>query len=220
VSWLLVSGIAGLALLDSVNPATLVAVALILTASRKRPIAETLGFVSGAFLSVLLVGTAIYLGADAAAGAIGEGLTWLRRLAFGAAAMTLAVAAAGALRPRATKPVALPPWFNSRSAIGLGVVMTGADLPQALPYFMAIERLLAAQVPTSHALLVLVGYSLIYCVPCVVLLAIGLQAGNVVTDRLGALHDRFGAAATLPRQPRKAAALAAAALLLAGIAAA
>ena len=52
----LLVGIAGLAALDSLNPATLVAVALILLGSRRRPVPEALGFVLGAFGSVMTVG--------------------------------------------------------------------------------------------------------------------------------------------------------------------
>ena len=44
----LLVGIAGLAALDSFNPATLVAVTLILLGSRRRPVPEALGFVLGA----------------------------------------------------------------------------------------------------------------------------------------------------------------------------
>jgi hypothetical protein len=44
--------------------------------------------------------------------------------------------------------------------------MTGADLPNAFPYFIAIERLINAEVDTITGLAVLAGYAVIYCLPC------------------------------------------------------
>ena len=43
MTWQLGGSIAGLAALDSLNPATLVAITLILLSSRRRPLAEAVG---------------------------------------------------------------------------------------------------------------------------------------------------------------------------------
>ena len=91
--------------------------------------------------------------------------------------------------------------------------MTGADLPNAFPYFIAIERLLAAGIATSTAVVVLAAYALVYCLPCLVLLALGLSSGERVIGALRRLHDRFGTDAVIP--PNR---LRAAAFLLAGLA--
>ena len=200
MTWALLGGIAGLAVLDSFNPATLVAVALILLASRARPVAETAGFVVGAFGSVLVVGAGVYLGADAAAQAASDGLVWVRRGAFGLAAAVVALAAARSLRPRRRRAVALPGWFTPWTAAGLGVVMTAADLPNAFPYFIAIERLVAADLPTGVAVAVLAGYAALYCLPCLVLLAAGLRGGRT-REWLQRLHARFGSEADLAASP-------------------
>jgi len=133
VTWALVAGLAGLAALDSLNPATLVAVTLILLGSRARPVADTLGFVAGAFLTVFSVGVVVYLGADAATDGVANGLVWVRRGAFGLAALIVLVSAVRALRPRRRSELVLPAWFNPGTAAGLGVLMTGADLPNASP---------------------------------------------------------------------------------------
>lgn len=215
----LLATIAGLAALDSLNPATLVAVTLILLGSRGRPVREALGVVTGAFLSVLLVGLTVYLGADAAASSLSGALVWVRRGAFGLAALVLLVSAVRALRPRHRSEVGLPGWFNPFSAVGLGVLMTGADLPNAFPYFIAIERLVNADIPTTTAGLVLAAYAVVYCVPCLVLLAIGLSNAGPVRRLLRRLHDRFGAAAHLPASRWKAVAYLGAALLVGGLAA-
>ena len=218
MTWPLAGTIAGLAALDSLNPATLVAITLILLSSRGRPVAEAMGFVLGAFATVVVVGAAVYLGADAAASSLTSGLTWLRRAAFGLAALALFVASVRSLRPRQRKAIALPAWFTPLTAAGLGVLMTGADLPNAFPYFIAIERLVSAGLGAGSALLVLVAYAVVYCLPCLVLLALGLSHGRRVTDSLRRLHDRFGSEATIPPSWKRAALLLLAAVMVGAVA--
>ena len=218
MTWLLVGTIAGLAALDSLNPATLVAITLILLSSRRRPLAEATGFVLGAFATVFLVGLALYVGADAAASAISGALTWLRRGAFGLAALVLLVSAVRSLREGRRSAVGLPAWFTPLTAAGLGVVMTGADLPNAFPYFIAIERLLAADVATATAAVVLAAYAAVYCVPCLVLLALGLSRRGRVLGALRRLHDRFGSEAVIPASRWRAAAFLVGAIAVAAIA--
>ncbi|MFC7484327.1 hypothetical protein ACFQX7_35850 [Luedemannella flava] len=52
----LLAGVAGLALLDALNPATLAGVALLLLAPMARPVLAAAGFVAGAYLTVLALG--------------------------------------------------------------------------------------------------------------------------------------------------------------------
>ena len=207
MTWALGLGLAGLAVLDSFNPATLVAVILILLGSRDRPVADTLGFVAGAFATVLGVGVLVYLGADAASEGVTNGVAWVRRAAFGLAAVVVLVSAVRALRPRLRRELVLPRWFTPATAAGLGVLMTGADLPNAFPYFIAIERLVTSDVDPGIALALLAAYSVIYCLPCLALLAIGLRGGSL-TRHLRRLHDRFGTEAYVPASKATALALA------------
>ena len=218
MTWQLGGSIAGLAALDSLNPATLVAITLILLSSRRRPLAEAIGFVIGAFTTVLLIGLALYVGAEAAASVIAGALTWLRRGAFGLAALVLFVSAVRSLRARRRATIGLPNWFTPVTAAGLGVMMTGADLPNAFPYFIAIERLLAADITTPTATLVLAAYALIYCLPCLVLLALGLNRGERVIGALRRLHERFGADTVIPPSRVRAAAFLLAGLTVSAIA--
>lgn len=218
MTWTLVAGIGGLAALDSLNPATLVAITLILLGSRGRPLMEALGFVLGAFTTVLLVGVGVYLGAEAAVSTLTDALVWLRRGAFGLAALVLLISSVRSLRVRRRAAIGLPRWFTPTTAAGLGVLMTGADLPNAFPYFIAIERLVTAQLGTVTAVLVLVAYAVIYCVPCLVLLALGLRRGERVTAALRRLHDRFGTEATIPPSRKRAAGLLLASAAVASIA--
>lgn len=204
MTWQLGGTLVGLAALDSLNPATLVAITLILLSSRRQPIGEALSFVVGAFISVFLVGLAVYLGAETAAESITGALTWLRRGAFGLAALVLLLSAARSLRTRHRSAVQLPDWFTPATAAGLGVIMTGADLPNAFPYFIAIERVLAAEIHATSAVLVLAAYGIVYCLPCLLLLLLGLKRGERVVAALRRLFERFGTEATIPPSPKRA----------------
>lgn len=187
----LLAGIAGLALLDSLNPATIVAITLILLADARHPVLSSLAFVAGAFLTVFVIGLAIFFGAEAAAEIVSGGVVWLRRIAFGLAAVALLVTAVRRLRDRPRAGIALPGWFTPLTALPLGVMMTGADLPNAFPYFIAIERMVNADVETLSGVLVLAGYGLVYCLPCLILLVLGVVLQDQVRPRLEKLVDRF-----------------------------
>ncbi len=195
----LLAGIAGLALLDALNPATIGGVALILLAPLRRPLACAAAFVAGAYATVLALGLAVWSGADAAADAVTGGVVWVRRIALGLAAVLLLVAAVRRLRSRHRRAVTLPAWFGPWTAAPLGVLVTGADLPNAFPYVVAIERLVTAGVPDGQAVAVLAGYALVYCLPCLVLLGLGATHGGAVRRRLGGVYDRIGSARTVPR---------------------
>jgi hypothetical protein len=195
----LLAGVAGLALIDALNPATIAGVALLLLAPMAHPVRAAAGFVAGAYLTVLAVGIVVYLGADIAAGAAGNGLIWVRRIAFTIAAVALAVAGLRRLRARIRPAVTVPGWVNPASAAMLGLVMTGADLPNAFPYFIAVERIVAADVGTARSLLIIAGYALVYCLPCLLLLIAGATRGDRVRRRLGGLYERLGAEKKQPR---------------------
>ena len=195
----LLAGVAGLALLDALNPATIAGVALLLLAPMAHPVRAAAGFVAGAYLTVLGLGAVVYVGADTAADAAGNGLVWVRRVAFTVAAVALAVAGLRRLRARIRPAVTVPGWVNPLTAAVLGLFMTGADLPNAFPYFIAIERIVNADVGTTHALLILAGYALVYCLPCLLLLIAGIARGDRVRRRLSALYERLGAEKKQPR---------------------
>ena len=195
----LLAGVAGLALLDALNPATSAGVALLLLAPIAHPVRAAAGFVAGAYLTVLGLGAVVYVGADTVADAAGNGLVWVRRVAFTVAAVALAVAGLRRLRARIRPAVTVPGWVNPLTAAVLGLFMTGADLPNAFPYFIAIERIVNADVGTTHALLILAGYALAYCLPCLLLLIAGITRGDRVRRRLSAIYERLGAEKKQPR---------------------
>ncbi|MFD3448651.1 GAP family protein [Microbacteriaceae bacterium 4G12] len=188
----LLGAIAGLAALDAFNPATIVAVTLILLAAPRRPGLTALVTVLGAATTVFAAGAALFLGAGAAAGAVDGVVLALRYLAFAAAGAALIVAGIRRFRTRSRRPIRLPAWFTPWTAFPFGALLTGADLPNAFPYFIAIERLIDAGVTAGEGLLVLVGYAAIYCLPCLILLAIGLLARERTGAFLARITDRLG----------------------------
>jgi Sap, sulfolipid-1-addressing protein len=218
MTWVLIAGIAGLALLDSLNPATIVAITMILLTGPPRPILSAMAFVTGAALTVFTLGAVLFVSAGAAAEVISDGIGWLRRFAFGLAAVALFVSAARRLRPRPRQPISLPVWFSPATALPLGVMMTGADLPNAFPYFIAIERLINAEVDTTTGLAVIAGYAVIYCLPCLVLLLAGRVLHERIQPRLQGLFRRL-TTGTSPRSVPAAIALAVLGIGVASIAA-
>ncbi len=213
----LVGGLLGLAALDALNPATIAGVALLLLAPIPRPEASAAAFVTGAYLTVLAAGALGVLAAGAAVDGASAGLEWLRRVAFGLAALLVLRAGFRRLRTRTRPAVRLPRWISPASAAPLGVLMTGADLPNAFPYLIAIERLIDAGVSVPVSLLGLAGYALVYVTPCVGLLAAAVAFGPRVRVRLQSLHARLGSERVMSRSPRAAAGHLAAAVALVAV---
>ncbi|MDD7962214.1 hypothetical protein [Microbacterium thalli] len=190
MSGALLLGIAGLALLDSLIPATIVAVTLILVAAPRHPGLLAGAAVAGAAATVFVVGAALFLTAGAAAGAVTGISVALRFVAFGAAGVALAVAGLRRFRERPRRAIVLPPWFTVWTAVPFGVLLTAADLPNAFPYFVAIERLVSSGVGIGTGLAVLAGYAVVYCLPC----PVGAVLARV-TARIHSGSNRFDPAA-------------------------
>ena len=125
--------------------------------------------------------------------------TWVRRGALLLAALILVISAGRRLRPRVRSAVVLPSWFGPWTAAPLGVLVTGADLPNAFPYLVAVERLSAAEVPTGTGLAVLALYAAVYCLPCLLLLVAGLIWHRQINHRLNRVYTRLGGEKVLPR---------------------
>ncbi|GAA5118024.1 hypothetical protein GCM10023339_29900 [Alloalcanivorax gelatiniphagus] len=218
LSGALLASLIGLALLDSLNPVTVAGVALILMAPITRPLASALAFVAGAFAVVLAVGVGVFLGLDTVGEAVSGASMWVRRIALLVAAAALLVSGWRRLRARHRDAVVLPGWFSPWTAAPVGVLGTAADLPNAFPYLITIERLTAADVTAGTGIALLAGYALIYCLPCLVLLVVGTIWHERISARLAAVYERFGAAREVPRSVPVACALAATGLVVAGVA--
>jgi len=188
----LLLSITGLALLDSLNPATIVTVTLILLAAPKRAGLIALSAVLGAAVVVYAMGAALFLSAGTAAGAVDTITVGLRFVAFGAAGIYLVFIGFKRFRDRERKVISLPVWFSPLTALPFGAVVTAADLPNAFPYFIAIERMVSSGIETGAGLLIILGYTLIYCLPCLILLLIGTVSRDVTKSWLEKLVKKLG----------------------------
>lgn len=192
ISFSFLLSIAALAFLDSLNPATIVAVTLILLAAPKRAGLIALSAVFGAAITVVTVGSVIFLTAGAAAGVVDGIIIGLRFVAFGAAGIALVISGIRRFRDRERKIMSLPSWFTPLKALPFGVLLTAADLPNAFPYFIAIERMVSNDVTQPAGLLIILGYTLIYCLPCFILLLIGTVSKDVTKNWLERLVLKLG----------------------------
>jgi hypothetical protein len=176
-------GLTGLALLDSVN-ATTIWIVIVILLGAKRPAPTGWAFMLGAAVSFLAFALMFYFGLSFADSVLDGFTLWLRRLLFAGLAVVLVVMGIRRLRPRERKGYALPPWVNAWSALPFGVLATAGDLPNAFPMVLAVERLIDADVAAPAAVVVLVGYTLVYALPSALILAAGLAFNEELREQL------------------------------------
>lgn len=186
----LIVALIGLALLDSLNTSTLFLVMVILLTAR-RPLASGTAYAVGAAVMFLVLAVALFLGADAAASTIAGAAAWIRRSTFTLLAIFLLYLAYKRLRDRPRKAFELPGWFGPLTAVPIGAAATVADLPNAFPLLIAIERLVTFEIPSASAVSALAGYTFIYALPTVVLLIVGMVAGDRIRGGMRRITDRF-----------------------------
>lgn len=186
----LVAALAGLALLDSLNTSTLFIVMVVLLTARD-PVRAGAAYMAGATLAFLGLAIALYTGASAAEAVVSDVARWLRRGIFSLLALWLLYLAFKRLRDRPRKPFLLPQWFSPLTAIPIGIAATVADLPNAFPLFLAIERILAADLDRQLAVAVLCGYTTIYALPIAALLVLGARQGPRVRAGMQRITNRF-----------------------------
>lgn len=201
----LLAGVIGLALLDALNPATIVAVALILLAPFRAPTVTAAWFIAGVYATIVAAGLLVLGGADLLGSRMEDGILLVRRGALVIAALVLAVTGLRRLRPAVEQPVVIPDWLSPPRAALLGLATTVVDLPNAFPYVIAIERLIDAGVEDLTAAGVIAVYGLIYCLPCIALVILWRLPGAPIQRRLAPHIERFRAGGPRPAQPGRAA---------------
>ncbi|MCH7230940.1 hypothetical protein L0U85_08770 [Glycomyces sp. L485] len=188
----LLASLAGLAVLDSLNTSTMLAVVVIVLTAR-RPTATTWAYLTGAVLAFYLVAAALLLGASAAEDALTEFSMWARVTIFAALSLFLTWLGWRRLRTRPKRPVVrLPSWVNPWSAVGLGAMTTASDLPSAFPLFFAVSRLVDAPITIAQGFALLAGYAAVYALPTIGVLVLGLKLKDRMRDRLEQLASGYG----------------------------
>lgn len=165
-----------LALVDSLNPSTIVSGALLVTT--QQPLACTVGFVLGVFGSNIAMGLLVYFGL----GVLGPRSPFFAafKLVLGLAFLGVAVWFSFRSMPAISKTLGR---ISPLLAVGIGMLTTFEDLPTAFAYLAALQNLVAAGISSLGAMTLLVWYNLIYVVPLLVLL-------GVYQDRLDGVKRR------------------------------
>ncbi len=180
----------GLALLDSVNTSTLFLVMVILLTARQ-PVASGSAYAIGAAVMFFALALALYFGASAAESTIAGAASWIRRGTFALLAIFLFYLAYKRLSDRPRKPFVLPEWFGPLTAVPIGAAATIADLPNAFPLLIAIERLITFEISAAVAAVALAAYTAVYALPTVVLLVVGAVAGDRIRGAMHRITSRF-----------------------------
>lgn len=186
----LVATLVGLALLDSVNTSTLFVVMVVLLTARS-PVRSASAYAVGAAGSFFGLACGLYAGAAAAEAVVADLAGWLRRGTLVLLALWLLYLGFKRLRDRPRKPLLLPAWFGPLTAFPIGALATVADLPNAFPLFIAVERLTSAPIEGPVAVLALAGYVAVYALPIVVVIVIGVAKADQARAAMRRITDHF-----------------------------
>jgi cytochrome c biogenesis protein CcdA len=168
--------ITAIAILDSLNP-TAISIQVILLSTRNA-IPRTLAFILGVFLAYWVGGVAIALGLGQVISNFLSRFRWndfadiLYLVQFILGIILLTVAYRMKTTPYEPKSLDRNKSLTPFSAMGIGIIATASDLPTALPYLAAIERILKAQVDFSTLMGLLIFYNLVFILPLLILLGI------------------------------------------------
>lgn len=186
----LVAALVGLAVVDSLNLSTIAVVILILL-TVQRPVATGWVYALGAVVAFFGLTMLVYFGASFAGTLIEDLAAWMRRIIFLGFGVMFVVFGVRRFRTRERRGYPLLRWVNPLTAFPLGIVATLADLPNAFPMFFAVERLIDAEVSAPTAVAALAGYTLIYAVPTVLVLVLGILFKDRPRDRFREVYDRL-----------------------------
>lgn len=181
----LFAALAGLALLDSINPSAIAAAVVLMTQPRFGP--RLLAYVGGVFVTYLAAGFAILIGLDIAWGLLASPVGYAAQGLLGAGLLIYAWTAPdkppaddGARRFGSGLPLA--------AVAALGAGMTLAEFATALPYVAGLALLADVDLPWAAKALVLVAYNLVFIAPPLLLGGAYLALGERVRPRF----ERFG----------------------------
>lgn len=169
----LIASVLGLAALDSLNPFSVAAMAIVLT--MPRPLAAGAVFIFATFLAYWAGGVAIAAGwAQALPGVLAlvpPKVLWIVVLAIGVALASYGVWSW--LRPPSIsrKPHSAGTGVGLLGVAFFAVASTFSDLPTAVPLFAAIHAMTLARLSPVIELVLLAIYTLIYVAPLALLWA-------------------------------------------------
>jgi cytochrome c biogenesis protein CcdA len=182
----LLASLVGIAFFDSLNPSLFVAQFYLLTTLR--PVPRILSYIAGVL-------TVNFWGGVLLAAGLGAVFTaWFNTIppsVIYSGIVILGVGLVGFGLWSRLEPA--EPTLHKPRSLGLlhtyllGVVVMLNELTTALPYFVAIERVVQAELSTLHSLLVLALYNLVFGLPLFVFVVLFVIYGRRFTSQLAGI---------------------------------
>jgi cytochrome c biogenesis protein CcdA len=189
----LLLSIVGIGLVDSINPSLFIAQLYLLTT--ERPVPRVLSYIAGGVLAYFVGGLLILVGARAI---IGEWFAQLSPLMLYGLQLVIGLIILGLglwwktdAQPQETRK---PRSLTLISSFVLGIVVIGNEVTTALPYFLAIEQIVQAQMTLPQNLLALLLYNVVFSLPLFAFLLIFLlfqQQWGSITARINEFIQRW-----------------------------
>lgn len=187
---LLILSLVGIALVDSLNPSLFIAQFYLFTTPRPGPrvLSYILGVLSSYYVGGLLLLTGIGAVISSAVQQISPEVGALAQVFIGLAALLFGIfyrAQRSAQPADGPKPRSL----GLIAAFIFGIVVMGQELTTALPYFVAIERIVEARLSVPEILLALALYNLVLGLPLLAFLGLFLRYRERFTAQLNRISD-------------------------------
>jgi threonine/homoserine/homoserine lactone efflux protein len=177
--------VASIAIVDSINPSTVVPALYLATWPRPHALAS---FTLGVFGAYLAGGLVLVLGPGpeliAALKGVGPQVEHITELAGGAALVVVGIVA---WRSRGKSEGEQPRYGRSRtrrSAFALGAGIAAVELPTAFMYFGAVSAILGSHSSGVAEVSLVAAYNALFVLPLVAILALKLLAGERAERRL------------------------------------
>lgn len=163
---ILLVSLTGIALLDSLNPSLFIAQFYLFTTPKPAP--RIISYIAGVIAANYVGGVLLLTGLGTVIGNLvgqipavwGAGL----QMALGLALLVFGVVYHAKAQPE-TETQRKPRSMGLAAAFGFGMVVMAQELTTALPYFVAIERIVDAGLTTLGSLLALGLYNLVFALP-------------------------------------------------------
>jgi cytochrome c biogenesis protein CcdA len=158
-----------LGLLDSLNPATIIAMVFLL--STTNPLPRTISFLLGVGLTYFLCGLLLHLGFSSVFDYLQNFLvsTWgyVTRALLG---VILVVISLWLYYKKSETTTKTPTAIHPAATFIFGVTSTVSDMPTAFPYLVALERINTTHPDLITTLFLLLYYNILYALPALILL--------------------------------------------------
>ncbi|MBT9148169.1 MAG: hypothetical protein DDT32_01939 [Syntrophomonadaceae bacterium] len=184
----LLASLIGLALLDSLNPSLFVALFYLLATTR--PVLRILSYIAGVLAVNYFGGLLLLVGVRETIGRLldnlGNEVLFGVQLLLGMALVIFGFvfnATSTGAQDVAKKLRSITPVHTF--LLGMAVMLN--EITTALPYFVAIERIVRAQMDTIGSLLALAGYNVVFSLPLFGFLALYVAYGQRFTSEINRL---------------------------------